>query len=69
MPAAMNASISDVAATAFAAKFYAGIAAGQSLQSAFKQGQVAVAAASIHEVNTPEMIVAASANPSKIYLT
>jgi hypothetical protein len=65
---AMNASISDVAATAFAAKFYAGIAAGQSLQSAFRQGQVAVEAVSIHEVNTPEMIVATGANPSKIYL-
>jgi CHAT domain len=34
----MRDSVSDVAATAFATRFYAAIAAGQSLKSAFKQG-------------------------------
>lgn len=65
----MNDSISDVAATAFAAKFYAAIASGQSLKSAFKQGQLAIEAASINEVNIPELITARGVNPTKIILT
>lgn len=64
----MNDSISDVAATAFAAKFYGAIASGQSLKSAFAQGQVAVAAASIDEVNTPELVVRTGVNPAKLIL-
>lgn len=62
-------SISDLAATAFATKFYAAIAAGQSLKSAFAQGQVAVAVVSIDEADTPKLIVADNINPAKIILT
>jgi len=64
----MNDSISDVAATAFAAKFYAAIASGQSLKSAFKQGQLAVEAASINEVNVPELITAKGIDTGKLIL-
>jgi hypothetical protein len=49
----MQDSISDVAAVAFATKFYGGIASGQSLQSAFEQGRVAVEAVSLGESVTP----------------
>jgi hypothetical protein len=66
---AMGDSIGDLAATAFAAKFYAAIAAGQSLQSAFAQGKVAVEAVSINEADTPELIIADGVNPKKIVLT
>lgn len=64
----MNDSISDVAATAFATKFYAAIASGQSLKSAFQQGQLAVQVASINEVSTPELINAKGVNPAKLVL-
>jgi hypothetical protein len=66
---AMGDSIGDLAATAFAAKFYAAIAAGQSLKSAFAQGKVAVEAVSIDEADTPELILAENVNPKKIILT
>jgi hypothetical protein len=66
---AMADSIGDLAATAFAAKFYAAIAAGQSLHSAFAQGKVAVEAVSIDEADTPQLILAENVNPKKIILT
>ncbi len=66
---AMGDSIGDLAATAFAAKFYAAIAAGQSLHSAFAQGKVAVEAVSIDEADTPELLLAENVNPKKIILT
>jgi len=66
---AMGDSIGDLAATAFAAKFYAAIAAGQSLHSAFAQGKVAVEAVSIDEADTPELVLAENVNPKKIILT
>ena len=66
---AMGDSIGDLAAIAFAAKFYAAIAAGQSLHSAFAQGRVAVEAASIDEADTPELLLAQNVNPKKIILT
>jgi CHAT domain len=65
----MRDSISDLAATAFAAKFYAAIAAGQSLKSAFEQGKVAVEAVSINEADTPTLVTASGVNPAKIVLT
>jgi hypothetical protein len=65
----MRNSVSDLAATAFSAKFYAAIAAGQSLKSAFTQGQVAIAAVSIDEAATPELMVAVGVNPAKLVLT
>jgi hypothetical protein len=66
---AMGDSIGDLAAIAFAAKFYAAIAAGQSLHSAFAQGKVAVEAVSINEADTPELILADNVNSKKILLT
>jgi hypothetical protein len=66
---AMGDSIGDLAAIAFAAKFYAAIAAGQSLHSAFAQGKVAVEAVSIDEADTPELLLAENINPKKIILT
>lgn len=54
----MNDGISDTAAVEFAARFYAAIASGQSLQSAFRQGTVAVATASGCEYNVPELFCA-----------
>lgn len=66
---AMGDSIGDLAARAFAANFYAAIAAGQSLHSAFAQGKVAVEAVSIGEADTPQLILAKDVNPKKIILT
>jgi hypothetical protein len=66
---AMGDSIGDLAAIAFAAKFYAAIAAGQSLHSAFAQGKVAVEAVSIDEADTPELVLAEKVNPKRIILT
>jgi CHAT domain len=65
----MQDSISDLAATAFANKFYAAIASGQSLQSAFNQGRLAVEAVSLGEANTPQLICATGVDPTKIVLT
>jgi hypothetical protein len=65
----MGDSISDLAATAFAAQFYAAIASGQSLKAAFDQGVVAVAAVSLTEAKTPQLLVAKGANPKKLFLT
>ena len=65
----MGDSISDFAATAFAAQFYAAIASGQSLQAAFDQGVVAVATVSLAEEKTPQLLVAKGVNPRKLLLT
>lgn len=61
--------IGDLAATAFATNFYAGIAAGQSVKSAFAQGKVAVEVVSLNEADTPDLLVAPGVNPAKIILT
>lgn len=66
---AMSTSITDVAATTFAPRFYAAIAGGQSVQSAFAQGKVAVESASISEAGTPELFHPPRANPAKMILT
>ena len=65
----MTTSISDIAASAFAPRFYAAIAAGQSVKAAFEQGKVAVEAVSISEANTPELHCAPSVNPATTILT
>lgn len=65
----MKASISDLAASVFATRFYAAIAAGQSVNAAFEQGKLAVEAASINEADTPELHCALGVNPAKIILT
>jgi hypothetical protein len=51
----MQAPITDIAATAFANRFYAAVVAGQSVKAAFEQGRVAVEAV--------------CTNPAKIVLT
>lgn len=64
----MRDSVSDVAATAFATRFYAAIAAGQSLKSAFQQGVLAVEHASINEADIPQLIAAPGVNAANFYL-
>ena len=61
-------SISDLAATAFAAQFYAAVAAGQSLKAAFAQGVVAIEAVSLNEAKTPQLILADGVNAANIVL-
>jgi hypothetical protein len=65
---AMSGSVGDVAATAFAVKFYAAIAAGQSLKSAFAQGKLAVKAVAINEADTPDLILGEGVNAAKLIL-
>jgi hypothetical protein len=65
----MGDSISDLAASAFAAKFYAALAAGQSVKSAFAQGKVAVEQVSLNEADTPELFAAQGVDPARIVLT
>lgn len=65
----MRTSISDLSATAFAPKFYAALASGQSVKSAFEQGKLAVAIVSLTEKDTPELHCTPSKNPSKVILT
>jgi len=65
----MRSSVTDIAATAFAPRFYAAIASGQSVKAAFAQGKVAVEAASIREADTPELLHIPEINPAKIFLT
>ncbi|MFC5323311.1 CHAT domain-containing protein [Bradyrhizobium oligotrophicum] len=64
----MRDSVSDIAATALATRFYAAIAAGQSLKSAFKQGVLAVEHASINEADIPQLITAPGVNSATFYL-
>ncbi len=66
---AMGDSISDLAATAFAAQFYAAVAAGQSLKAAFAQGVVAVEAVSLNEAKTPQLILADGVKATDVVLT
>lgn len=65
----MKSSISDIAASAFAIQFYAAIAAGQSVKSAFEQGKVAVESVSIDDADTPEINCGSHIDPSRLILT
>jgi hypothetical protein len=65
----MRTSVTDIAASAFATRFYAAIASGQSVQSAFRQGTVAVEAVSIREADTPEIFTGKGVDLSKVVLT
>jgi hypothetical protein len=65
----MRRPVSDIAAAAFAPLFYAAIAAGQSVKSAFEQGKVAVEMVSIGEVDTPELFHPAGTDPGNVTLT
>ncbi|MCY4067092.1 MAG: hypothetical protein OXF57_12110, partial [Rhodospirillaceae bacterium] len=64
----MRREISDIAASTFAPQFYAAIANGQSVQKAFEQGSIAVAASSISEVDTPEISCAPNVDAKKLIL-
>jgi hypothetical protein len=64
----MKTSISDIAAVAFAPRFYAAVAGGQSIRSAYRQGAVAVEHASIGEADTPELFNPANVNPGNVKL-
>lgn len=64
---AMMDEISDVAAKAFATKFYAAIASGQSLASALRQGQTAIELLS-GEGATPEVLARPRVDPQNIVL-
>lgn len=65
----MRAGVSDIAANAFAPRFYGAIASGQSVKAAFDQGVVAVQAASLSEKDTPELSARAGVDPGKLVLT
>jgi CHAT domain len=65
----MRVPVSDVAATAFAQRFYAAIASGQSVKAAFAQGKVAVENVSISEVATPELFHAVAIKPEMMILS
>lgn len=65
----MRTGVSDIAATAFAPRFYAAIASGQSVKAAFDQGVAAVWATSLSEKDTPELHAQPTVNPSKLILT
>lgn len=66
---AMKRPISDISAAAFAPRFYAALASGQSVNSAFEQGKVAVEAASIEDSDTPELFHADIIDPKTMILT
>lgn len=63
------AEISDIAAAAFAQQFYAALASGQSLMSAFKQGTVAVEAVSRSEKSTPQLFLRDGVDVTNLILT
>lgn len=65
----MQAEISDLAATAFAPKFYAALASGQSVKSAFEQGCVAIENVSINEAYKPELRHQPTVDPKEFRLT
>jgi hypothetical protein len=65
----MRTSISDIAAASFAPPFYAALASGQSVKSAFAQARAAVEAVSINEADTPELFHPKGVNPGKTVLT
>lgn len=64
----MNDSISDLGAAVFSSRFYAAIAAGQSLQSAHKQAIVALKSASPDDAKLPQLFCRAGVNAKKITL-
>lgn len=65
----MKVPISDIAAAAFAPVFYAALASGQSLTAAFRQGLLAVEAASISEAAIPELSSKKGSDPNSLFLT
>lgn len=65
----MTDAISDLAAVAFATQFYAALASGASIRSAFNQGVVTVSAVSLDEQETAKLFEREGYDSSKITLT
>ena len=61
--------ISDHAATAFSTRFYAALASGMSVKSAFKQGVVAISAVALDEKETAELYEQDGIDSSELFLT
>jgi hypothetical protein len=64
----MNRAISDVAAIRFAASFYGAVAFGVSVKKAFDQGLARLKAEGRPETETPELLVRAGLDASKLVL-
>lgn len=60
--------VTDTAAVAFARQFYGAIASGQSLQTAFDQGRVAIEFVSWGEASTPSLVTASGVNARNLIL-
>lgn len=65
---AMATTVSDLAATVFAAGFYSAVAAGQTVQAAFDQGGVAVDMAGLDEGWIPALLARDEADPAQMVL-
>jgi WD40 repeat protein len=64
----MKRAITDRAAIQFAASFYGALAFGRSVQKAFEQGVARLSAEGIGEVDTPELLVRAGVDASRVVL-
>jgi len=64
----MNRVISDWAAIKFAASFYGALAFGRSVQKAFDQGVARLSAEGIAEADTPELVMRAGVDASRVVL-
>jgi WD40 repeat protein len=64
----MTQSISDRAAIQFAASFYGALAFGKSVQKAFEQGVARLSIEGIAEADTPELLVRAGVDASRVVL-
>jgi WD40 repeat protein len=64
----MNRTISDRAAIQFAASFYGALAFGKSVQRAFEQGVARLSAEGIGEADTPELVMRAGVDASRVVL-
>ncbi len=64
----MNRTISDLAAIKFAASFYGALAFGRSVRKAFDQGVARLGAEGLAEADTPELLVRAGVDASKLVL-
>lgn len=65
---AMASSVSDLAASAFAARFYSAVASAQSIQSAVDQGAVAVDLLDLHEGWKPSLLCREGIDPASLVL-
>jgi WD40 repeat protein len=64
----MRREVTDRAAIKFAASFYGALAYGRSVQRAFDQGVARLRAEGIAEADTPELLVRAGVDPSRVVL-